>query len=80
MRYSAMHHWLLAALCLPRSTTVASWVDPDTPEAGRTTQPLTETDQRQYELVGSSERIVMELSGSVGRLNSTHHCPSGVLR
>lgn len=28
-----------------------SWVDPDTPKAGRTTKPLTKGDNREYELV-----------------------------
>jgi hypothetical protein len=29
----------------------ASWVDPDTPDAGLTTEPLTTEDDREYKLV-----------------------------
>lgn len=32
----------------------ADWIDPDTPEKGRTTKPLTVGDDREYELVSRS--------------------------
>jgi hypothetical protein len=32
----------------------ASWVDPDTPDAGLTTEPLTKGDDREYTLVSAA--------------------------
>jgi hypothetical protein len=50
---------LLVVAFLLLAATEASWVDPDTPEAELTMKPLTEGDNRQFELVsGFGSEIV----------------------